>query len=63
MNQYSYFQGLNGSMSVAPAPAAPFTEAQADRLADAAMSFEIVNGRAVQVYTTAGAPLPGTTER
>lgn len=64
---FSFFQSLNGTVSVAAAPQTlADTQAgreMADRLADAAASFEIVNGRAVQVYSTAGVPLPDTTER
>lgn len=64
---FSYFQSMSGAVSVAAAPQTlADTQAgreMADRLGDAAASFEIVNGRAVQVYTTAGAPLPGATER
>ena len=67
MSGFRYFQSLNGAVSVAAPPQAlgetPAGQAKAEQLADAAMAFEIVNGRAVQVYTTAGVPLPGTFER
>jgi len=66
MSQYSYFQSLNGAVSVAAAPAVPFTEAQADRLAHAGACFDIVNGRAVQVMHPMGAdgyaPMGGKSE-
>jgi hypothetical protein len=63
---FQYSQSLNGAVGVAaPSQALGDTQAgqwKAECLAVAAMTFEVINGRAVQVYTTAGTPLPGTAE-
>ncbi|HWW27263.1 MAG TPA: hypothetical protein VNZ85_15375 [Caulobacter sp.] len=58
MNGFSYFRSLNGAVSVA-APVQTLGDTQdgralAETLATAASSFEIVNGRAVQVVDMHG---------
>lgn len=63
---FSYFQSLSGAVSVAAAPQTlGDTQAgreMADKLATAASSFEIVNGRAMQVVDMQGRNIDGRQE-
>lgn len=62
MSALNFFTSLNGSVSVgATSQALGDTEAGrvlAERLTDAAMTFEVVNGRAIQVETLKGSRFP-----